>query len=196
VTAVFERFTADARRIVVLGMELAHDLKHDYLGTEHLLLALARTGPNIATRSMIASGFDPVRARHDLERLVGPGADGLTESDAAALRTIGVDLDEVRRRTEAAFGRGALERRRLWHGRRRSRVCGLPFMPNAKKALELALREAIALGHRWIGPEHMLLGLLREGSMAAELLVAQGIELGNLRDEVIRDIRDLGERGA
>lgn len=193
---MFERFTADARRAVDLGMELAHDLKHDYVGTEHLLLALARTGPNLVTKSMIASGFDPVRARHDLERFVGPCPDELTDSDAAALRTIGVDLDEVRRRTEAAFGPGALERRRLWHGRRRSRVCGLPFMPDAKKALELALREAVRLRDRWIAPEHLLLGLLRLDAMSSRLLLSQGIDLAALRADVVRGLEELHERGA
>jgi ATP-dependent Clp protease ATP-binding subunit ClpA len=90
---MFERFTPEARRIVTDGVEIAQHLHHDFLGTEHLLIALAATGPNIATRALLACGFDPARAREDLERIVGPSRDDLGDADAAALRSIGVDLD-------------------------------------------------------------------------------------------------------
>ena len=193
---MFERFTLEARRIVTGGVEVARDLAHDYVGTEHLLIALAGTGPNVATAALIAGGFDPVRAREDLARLVGPCPDDLDQADVAALRSIGVALDEVRRRVEASFGPGALDRRRRWGGRRRGRVCGLPFMPKAKQALELALREAIRLGHRWIGPEHVLLGLLRLDAMATRLLRAQGVDLDRLRAEIVRGLGEARRRGA
>jgi ATP-dependent Clp protease ATP-binding subunit ClpA len=193
---MFERFTPEARRIVACGVEIAQQLEHDFLGTEHLLIALAGTGPNVATRALIASGFDPARAREDLERIVGSCQAEFGEADAAALRSIGVDLAEVRRRIEASFGPGALERRRRWHGRRRTRVCGLPFMPKAKQALELALREAIRLGQRWIGPEHVLLGLLRLDATSTQLIRAQGIDPRSLREEVTRGLGDLHRRGA
>jgi len=193
---MFERFTPEAIRIVSGGVEIALQLRHDCLGTEHLLIALAGTGPNVATQALNASGFDPVRARDDLERMIGRVKDELDEADAAALRSIGVDLDEVRRRTEASFGPGALDRRPRWHGRRRTRVCGLPFMPKAKQALELALREAIRLDHRWIGPEHVLLGLLRLDAMSTQLIQAQGIDPRRLRAEVHRGLSDLRRRGA
>lgn len=193
---MFERFTPEARRIVTGGVEVARQLRHDYLGTEHLLIALAGTGPNVATGALIARGFDPVRARTDLERNVDSRQDQLTEADVEALRSIGVDLDEVRRRIEASFGPGALERRRRRYGRRCGRVSGVPFTPKAKQALQLALREAIRLGHRWIGPEHVLLGLLRLDAMSTELLRGQGIDPRRLRDEVVRGLGDLGRRGA
>ena len=193
---MFERFTPDARRIFTGGVEIAQHLNHDFLGTEHLLIALAGTGPNVATRAMIACGFDPARAREDLARIVGSSRDDLNEADAAALRSIGVDLDEVRRRTEASFGPGALERRRRWQGRRRARVCGLPFMPKAKQALELALREAIHLDQRSIGPEHVLLGILRLGANSTQLLRAQDIDPRRLRSEVERGLDHLRRRGA
>ncbi|MGI8617145.1 MAG: Clp protease N-terminal domain-containing protein [Actinomycetota bacterium] len=192
---MFERFTPEARRIVTGGVELAQEAHHDHVGTEHLLIALAGTGPNVATRALIACGFDPVQARADLERIVEPLQDDLDEADVAALRSIGVDLDEVRRRIEVSFGKGALERRRRWHGRRRARVCGLPFMPKAKQALELALREAIRLDQRSIAPEHVLLGLLRLDAMSTQLIDAQGIDPRRLRSEVERGLGDL-RRGA
>ena len=192
---MFERFTPEARRIVTGAFEMATELHHDALGPDHLLVALAGAGPNAATRALIACGFDPVRAREDLERIVGAYRDELDEVDAAALRSIGVDLDEVRRRTEASFGPGALERRRRWHGRRRSRVCGLPFLPKAKLALELSLREAVRLGQRSIGPEHVLLGLLRLDPTSTRLIGAQGIDPRRLRSQVERGLGDL-RRGA
>jgi ATP-dependent Clp protease ATP-binding subunit ClpA len=192
---MFERFTPEAKRIVTGGVELALRLRHDFLGTEHLLIALAGTGPNAATRAMIACGFDPQRAQEDLERIVETSADDLDDADAAALRSIGVDLDEVRRRTEASFGPGALERHRRWRGRRRTRVCGLPFLPEAKRALELALREAIRLDRRSIGPEHVLLGLLRLDAPSTQLIRAQDIDPRRLRSEVERGLGDL-RRGA
>jgi ATP-dependent Clp protease ATP-binding subunit ClpA len=193
---MFERFTPEAKRIVTGGVEIAQHLHHDFLGTEHLLIALVGTGPNVATRAMIACGFDPARAREDLARIVGSAEDDLDEVDAAALRSIGVDLEEVRRRTEASFGPGALERHRRWHGRRRARLCGLPFMPEAKKALELALREAIRLDQRSIGPEHVLLGLLRLDAASTRLIRAQEIDPRRLRSEVERGLGELGRRGA
>lgn len=193
---MFERFTPEARRIVTDSVEIAGHLHHDFLGTEHLLIALAHTGPNIATRALLACGFDPARAREDLERIVGPSPHDLGDADAAALRSIGVDLDEVRKSTEASFGPGALERRRRWHGRRRLRVCGLPFEPKAKQAIELALREAIRLDQRSIGPEHVLLGLLRVDATSTQLLRAQRIDPRRLRSDVERGLGDLRRRGA
>jgi ATP-dependent Clp protease ATP-binding subunit ClpA len=193
---MFERLTPESRQIVTGAVEIATQFHHDALGPDHLLVALAGTGPNIATRAMIACGFDPARAREDLARIVGSSREDLNEEDAAALRSIGVDLDEVRRRTEASFGPGALERRRRWYGRRRARVCGLPFMPEAKQALELALREAVRLDQNSIGPEHVLLGLLKMDARSIQLIRAQGIDPRRLRSEVERGLRDLRRRGA
>jgi ATP-dependent Clp protease ATP-binding subunit ClpA len=107
--------------------------------------------------------------RTAVSQLVGRGS--LSESDADALRTLGIDLDEVRRRTEESFGPGALDlalgpRRRSWLPWRRTscpqpNATGhLPFMPRAKRALERAVREAVALGDGYLGVQHLLLGLL------------------------------------
>lgn len=196
---MFERFTADAKQVVVLGAEAARELGNDFVGAEHLLVALAERGSNVATRSLGTCGFDPARARLGLRGKHRSGQDPLDRSDAAALREIGVDLDEIRRRAEAAFGPGALDRRPRWSGRRRTRICGLPFMPEAKKALELSLREAIRLGHRSIGPEHLLLGLLRLDP-SRKLLEEQDVHLGRLGEEIVGSLDDpagdLGQRGA
>jgi ATP-dependent Clp protease ATP-binding subunit ClpA len=99
---------------------------------------------------------------------------GTTPSDGAALASIGIDLDEVRRQVEEAFGPGALDRTMAARGgRRRGHT---PFDRSAKKVLELALREAIALHHNYIGTEHLLLGMLHTETGAAQrILAARGV---------------------
>ena len=155
---MFERFTKEARAVVVLAEEEAGALAADRIGTEHLLLGLAAERGG-AARVLEPLGLGHAALREELERSGG----GL---DADALAAIGIDLDEVRRRVEASFGPGALGRRRA--GRPR-------FAPRAKKTLELALREAIALGDRQIGSEHVLLGLMRDpGEPVAAILRRRG----------------------
>jgi len=97
---------------------------------------------------------------------------------AKALRALDVDLDTLRREVEALVGRGQQPQR--GH---------IPFTPQAKKALELALRESVQLGHDYIGTEHLLLGLVREGEgPAAQVLEQRGIELNTVRQEVLRQL--------
>jgi ATP-dependent Clp protease ATP-binding subunit ClpA len=142
---MFERFTQEARAVVLLAQDEATALEADRIGAEHLLLGLAAER-GAAARVLEPLGLGHAALRAELEQ---SGA-GL---DADALASIGIDLDEVRRRVEESFGPGALGGHRK--GRR-------PFSPEAKKALELALREAIALGDRHIGSEHILLGVVSD----------------------------------
>ena len=95
---MFERFTQQAREVVVLAHEEARELGAEAIGTEHLLLALARDR-GAAAGVLDGLGLDHAALRAELARV----GDGL---DAAALAAIGIDLDEVRRRVEAAFGPG------------------------------------------------------------------------------------------
>jgi ATP-dependent Clp protease ATP-binding subunit ClpC len=97
---------------------------------------------------------------------------------AKSLRALGVDLETVRREVEALIGRG--QQPPSGH---------IPFTQRAKKSLELALREMVHLGHDYIGTEHLLLGLVREGDgVAAQVLRQRGIELNRVRQEVIRQL--------
>jgi ATP-dependent Clp protease ATP-binding subunit ClpA len=94
---------------------------------------------------------------------------------AQALEGVGVDLETVRFNVEEIIGQG--ETAPTGH---------IPFTPRAKKVLELSLREALNLGHNYIGTEHILLGLVREGEgVAAQVLTKLGANLEGLRQEVI-----------
>jgi ATP-dependent Clp protease ATP-binding subunit ClpC len=140
---MFERLTDRARRVVVLAEDEARQLDHNHIGTEHLLLGLARVGEGVAAR---------------------------------ALESLGIGLEAVRQQVEEAIGRGE-----------QAPAGRIPFTPRAKKVLELALREAMALGHHYVGTEHILLGLLREGEgVAAQVLVRLGADLTVVRQRVIQ----------
>jgi ATP-dependent Clp protease ATP-binding subunit ClpA len=183
--SVVERFTEPARRVVVRAREEARAFGHPWLGSEHLLLGVLAEPRAPGVSVLTDLGVIVATGRAAVRQLVGSG--GLGESDAEALGTLGIDLDEVRRRVEASFGPGALDdpwlsvsarrqqpRRRGWRRGRfgqLDRAGQLPFMPRAKRALERARGEALALGAEHIGVEHLLLGLLDpKGNTAVELL--------------------------
>jgi ATP-dependent Clp protease ATP-binding subunit ClpC len=98
---------------------------------------------------------------------------------AKALESLGISLEAVRQQVEEIIGRG-----------KQAPSGHIPFTPRAKKVLELSLREALQLGHNYIGTEHILLGLLREGEgVAAQVLVRLGADLNRVRQEVIQLLR-------
>jgi hypothetical protein len=137
---MFERFTADARNVVVVAQEQARTLDHCWIGTEHILLALARSR-GIAARVLRDFDLDHGRLLGATVALLGTAhRDGAP--DPQALESIGIDLDAVRRRVEETFGPGALERALPRSRRRRRGVRHIPFTGRAKKALERALRES------------------------------------------------------
>jgi ATP-dependent Clp protease ATP-binding subunit ClpA len=198
---MFERFTERARNVVVHAQGEARGLGHAYIGTEHLLLGLLRESSGVAGRALDRLGIERDAVRSDLVRLVGEGPPiRLGEQDAEALRSIGIDLEEVRRRLEEAFGTGALERWdrvRRWRRRGRCETVAshvpfaghIPFTPRAKKVLQLALRESRQLGHGYIGTEHILLGLVREREgMAARILAQRGASDQRVRMVVIDEL--------
>jgi ATP-dependent Clp protease ATP-binding subunit ClpA len=173
---MFERFTAEAREVVVGAQHQARRLHHGRIGTEHLLLSL------LDQRSASAA----VLSRHGLTRdevaeavvrYVGNG-----DLDAEALNALGIDLDAVRSTVEATFGAGALDRP---PSGRRDVQGHIPFTPRAKKVLELSLREAIALKSKSIADGHIALGLLREGEgLAMKVLADRGVDLVELRRDL------------
>jgi len=190
--AVFERFTERAQEAVVFAQEEALGLHHQHIGTEHLLLGLLRDRTSVGYEALDRLGIRLDDVRSEVARLGGRGSPAaLGEEDAEALRVIGIDLDEVRRRIEATFGAGALERTSSARRRRRRRkgcapsASHVPFTPRAKKVLELALREAKALRHDYIGTEHILLGLVRErDGLAAGMLAERDVSDTRVRTVV------------
>jgi ATP-dependent Clp protease ATP-binding subunit ClpA len=184
---MFERFTGDARAIVVQAQGQARRLGHHYIGCEHLLLAVTSTAEP-ASAVLREHGVTPEAVEAEIVTLIGPGQmSGLFgAADQKALASIGIDLDVVRERIEAAFGpgaftravpgvrrRGALARlRRRRRCRARPAATGphastggqvrghIPFTPRAKMSLERALREARAMHDGSIGVEHLTLALV------------------------------------
>jgi ATP-dependent Clp protease ATP-binding subunit ClpA len=138
---MFERFTARARRSIVLAQEEARNLQHNYIGTEHILLGLLHEGQGVGARALAQSG---------------------------------VTLDAVRQEVTAMIGLG-----------QNAPSGHIPFTPRAKKVLELALREALALHHNYIGTEHILLGLIREGDGVAVQILKKHADLGQLRSAAL-----------
>jgi ATP-dependent Clp protease ATP-binding subunit ClpA len=191
---MFERFTDRARQVAIDAQVSARRLGHGYVGTEHILLGLLQ-GDGIGARVLGALGVTAAAVEREVLAEVGRGP--LGSGDAEALGAIGIDLEEVRRRVEASFGPGALQ----W---RPPRGCGrdrrlpllgghIPFTPRAKKVLELSLREALALKHKYIGTEHILLGLVREGEgLAMLVLVRLGAGPDAIRARVLDALRSTG----
>jgi ATP-dependent Clp protease ATP-binding subunit ClpC len=148
---LFERFTERARQVVVLAQDEARALKHNYIGTEHILLGLLREEEGLAARVLESLDITVEEVRAQVARIVGQG-------------------DEV------TTGQ-------------------IPFTPRAKKVLELALREALSLGHNYIGTEHILLGLVRENEgVAARILLDFDADAEKIRNEIIRMLSGPGRR--
>jgi ATP-dependent Clp protease ATP-binding subunit ClpC len=144
---MFERFTDQARRVVVLAQEEARRLDHNYIGTEHILLGLIREGDGIAAKT---------------------------------LESLEISLDAVRQKVEDIIGHG-----------KKTPSGHIPFTPRSKKVLELSLRESLELGHNYIGTEHILLGLIREGEgVAAQVLRDLGAQLTEVRERVLDLVRE------
>ncbi|WP_200905851.1 ATP-dependent Clp protease ATP-binding subunit [Caloranaerobacter sp. TR13] len=138
---MFGRFTERAQKVILYAQEEAKQLKHNYVGTEHLLLGLIKEGEGIA---------------------------------AKALTNLGVDLDKVRQQIINLIG----------YGNEEGELLG--FTPRTKRVFELSLMEAKSLGHNYIGTEHILLGLIKEGEgVAATILKEVGIDLSKAREEIL-----------
>ena len=125
---------------------------------------------------------DYIGTEHLLLGLIGEG-EGVA---ARALESLGISLDAVRQQVEQVIGRG--EQAPSGH---------IPFTPRAKKVMELALREANDLGHSYIGTEHILLGLIREGDgVAAGVLTGLGADRPRVRQQVTQLLGGRAGKGA
>jgi hypothetical protein len=139
----FNKFSDGARKVLTLAQDEAQRFQHNYIGTEHLLLALVREEDGVAAHVLIG---------------------------------LGVELGKVRTAVVFIIGRGD----RPTRGE-------VGLTPRAKRVIELAIDESRRLGHNYIGTEHLLLGLVREGEgVAAGVLESMGVNLDKVRHEVIR----------
>lgn len=176
---MFERFTREARDVVEAAVGAAQTTGASTVESRHLLLALIERDTN-AAGDLRSLGVEPRALAATLRTELRDGT-----LDAEALASVGIDLDAVRERADAVFGEGALERSR------RSPKGHLPFARDAKKALELALRETIRLKSNRIDDRMLLLGLVRDTGSDAETavrtaLVAAGASVEALRATVER----------
>jgi hypothetical protein len=183
---MFERFSPAGRRVVHLAGSEARVLRQVRVGTEHLLLALA--GGNFGSPSETLRDFGITRPTL-IDQVVRSGSLSparLTNEDARALETIGIDLGDVRAQAEAAFGPGALE----WDppacktGRIDPAV--LSFADETKMVFEHSLEEAGRLCRESAGPEHVLLAILRHPHiLAVRLLRRLGPSRAAVRDRLL-----------
>ncbi|MCZ4096973.1 Clp protease [Streptomyces sp. So13.3] len=127
----FERFTPEARKVVVTAQEEARLLRHNHIGTEHILLGLLDAPDSTAAKVLHRLGYNKQTAQADIAAVVKPGTQELSGH--------------------------------------------IPFAPQAKKTLELALREAQQLHHTNIGTEHILLALVSEGEGVGAKILAERI---------------------
>ncbi len=140
---MFGRFTERAQQVLVLAQEEAKRLNHNFIGTEHLLLGLAREGSGIAARALQGMNIDLNAVRQEVERITPKGEKVIQQ--------------------------------------------GISYTPRAKRVVELAIEESQNLGHNYVGTEHLMLGLVREGEgIAAQVLSNMGIDLKRARKEVIQ----------
>jgi ATP-dependent Clp protease ATP-binding subunit ClpA len=181
---MFERFTRSARVAVVLAQEDARELDAREIRPEHVLVGVLQSSDHAL--SVLLSGYgltaDAIR-----ERLMrGSGADQQPfDEDADALRSIGIDLGAVRDSVARRFGADAFDNALNRSGRRKRRRGHIPFARSSKKALELALREAIHNGDREIRSEHLLLGILRGADEKVMELIDEHIQAPQLRGSII-----------
>jgi ATP-dependent Clp protease ATP-binding subunit ClpA len=174
---MFERFTQSARQAVVLAHGVAERLGADHVGAEHVLVgAVLVPGPASTALARLGTGADALEAA---VRSLPAGA-----IDAEALAFVGIDLDSVRAQVEATFGPGALDEDARSRGRRRSP--GRAFDSQAKKMLQLSLREAIAYKSNRIDTGHLLLAAVRAAdSPAHRALLAVGVTPDEVRGAVV-----------
>ncbi|MBT17830.1 MAG: NDP-hexose 4-ketoreductase [Dehalococcoidia bacterium] len=148
----FEKFSERARRVLSLAQEEAQRFNHNYIGTEHILLGLAREADGVAAR---------------------------------VLTSLGVELSKARSAVEFIIGRGE-----------RPSPGDIGLTPRAKKIIELAVDEARRLSHHYIGTEHLLIGIMREGEgVAAGVLESLGVSLDKVRTETTRILNQSVSQG-
>lgn len=141
----FGQFTDKAIIVIMLAQEESWRLRHNFVGTEQILLGLIGEGTDIAAATLKLNQVNLKNARIEVEKIIGRGSDNVAEE--------------------------------------------IPFTPRAKRLLELSKKEADQLGHNYVGTEHLLLGLIREGDgVGVQVLKRLGVNIQRLRNSVLQAI--------
>jgi hypothetical protein len=173
---MWERLSPPARQVMDLARDLAEDLGQSYIGDEHVLIGLLRQGDSRAAGLLRDAGLDPAEAERRLRSLQEQGLTPRRRTDdAAVLRSIGIDVEAVRRQLVAAHGADAVgeavwraSRRPWWRGggRQQTPLCGPGLF--AKRALAYAVEAADARHSAQVSCEDLLDGVLRDLQTDAE----------------------------
>ena len=159
---LFKNFTEQARKAMVLSVDEARRLEHNFVGTEHMLLGLVSEGEGVAAHVLSSSGVELDKIRSEIVSILKQGQE---------------KSNPVLSKIKSAMMQGEIVlagRQAVMTGR-------------AKKVIELAVDEARLLGDQYIGTEHLLLGILREGEgLAVGVLKNLGIDLGRVRSETLQ----------
>lgn len=168
------RIRKEAHRTLETARLEAQGLHHNYIGTEHLLLALTVEDFGVASSVLADCGITESALKKEVVHELEDTSARFTDTDAHALATVGIDLDEVRRRVEETFGASALDA---------PPPCptGTPLTDKAMRALRATSQHARRLGHRQIGPEHLLLALMDDETTLAVKLIER---LGTTREHL------------
>ncbi|MEU0530990.1 Clp protease N-terminal domain-containing protein [Amycolatopsis tolypomycina] len=169
---MFERFTADARMAVVEAQIVARESGSVEIGPAHLLAGLVKTGIPL----LIDLGVSADDIAAELARTRRRG--GVSDADAEALTEFGIDVEQIVERVEQTHGEGALAGR-LGPAKRGH----IPFTAQSKKTLELSLKEAVRLGDKHLGQEHILLALAQQRG-PDDVLARHGADYLTLRRAV------------
>jgi ATP-dependent Clp protease ATP-binding subunit ClpA len=170
---MLERFTSDARAVVVGARERAREAGSAEIDPLHLLTGLLRTEAGVARSLLEGFGVTPDVLAVELDRVRRRG--GMSDTDAEALGEFGIDVEQIIERLERIHGEGVLAGKPFRKGGR------IPFTREAKKTLEESLRQAVDLGDKHIGEEHLLLALAAKPGPAADILAKRGVDLIDLR---------------
>ena len=166
---MFEKFTAEARLAVVEAQIVARESGSVEIGPSHLLAGLVKTGVEVLAELGVSA--DDIAAELARTRRRG----GVSDADAEALTEFGIDVEQIVERVEQTHGEGALA------GRSGPAKRGhIPFTAQSKKTLELSLKEAVRLGDRHLGEEHILLALAQQRG-TDEVLGRHGADYATLR---------------
>jgi len=170
---MFERFTPDARLLVVGAQDVAREAGSGEISPAHLLAVLVKTEHGDGARILAELGVSADDVLGELARVRRRG--GMSDADAEALSELGIDIEQIVERVEQTHGPDALANRRgpVKRGH-------IPFATQSKKTLEMSLREAVRMGDKHVGQECILLALAQQQG-TDDVLARHGADYQTLR---------------